>query len=200
MAEVSDSTKKLGAWLGVISGVIAVLAFFGITNFGQLRHVLAPHGGSSVPPNSVPATPPSSPMPSVSASMPISMATWLALRDPCAALSRSTMDAMGFGAARSSNGGEGINAYRSCDWPASGGDSLEVAYNRLPAPVFDPSINVRLDGIPNSVITDPDQDTCTIYWPTSFGRVEITTFGTSAPHPCALTEKLARQAYPKLSR
>jgi hypothetical protein len=37
--------KSPGAWIGVAASVVAVLAFFGITNFDQLQKAVDPSSG-----------------------------------------------------------------------------------------------------------------------------------------------------------
>jgi hypothetical protein len=58
-ADKADSSTRFSVWLGIIASAVSVLAFFGVTNWNQVKHVVFPQPSPSPSvPVSVSATPP----------------------------------------------------------------------------------------------------------------------------------------------
>jgi hypothetical protein len=177
---VRDASKA-ALWLGIVTSVIAVLAFFGIDNFDELQKAarsLSASGSSD--------------------------STDARLRDPCEALTSEYINRLGMGTdsaayagARFAKEDPNNGSWWSCFWSSSDHRTrLSIGYQQNI--LHQSQVRGPLAGIPDGQIGPqyaPMPTSCYADWPTSFGQVEVWFSGT-----CSETKQIAKDVYKKLSR
>lgn len=180
---MESGPSKAAAWISVVAGTIAILAFFGVNNFEELKQAVADSARSDD-----------------------------SLVDPCEALSTEYLDNLRVGEAKHAGDEfrmdwpkpKSGNPYYwwQCFWPGPnpevGGGNLVIGYSQSTHPST--AGMQPMNGIPNATYgpQNPGYDSsCYVDWPISGGRGKASVWygGT-----CSDTMLIARKAYEKLSR
>ncbi|WP_255310898.1 hypothetical protein [Streptomyces viridosporus] len=171
---MDSELNKVGAWLGVITGVIAVLAFFGVRDFDELKQAVkdGASGGS--------------------------------LADPCKAVPADYVTSLGmtaepvYAGAEFSKDDPENGAWWTCFWRSEDNNTrLSIGYSQDQEHVSGVQMG-PLDGIPDGMIGRQYATiatSCFADWPTSFGQGTVYFSGT-----CPQTRLIAVKAYENLSR